>query len=248
MTRLTHSSNRPSQGHSGGLLPPRPGGGDDGHSGRGHGDSMPDYGERLRQARRALAVFMTPVLMLFVSFTVVYLVRRGSLNLDLRNSAPTWVPVRLPWALLLVNTVVLILSSLTMELARRAIAREAALAPVKLIPGVSLGKEPASPWLGLTAVLGLSFISGQLLAWRQLSIRGFHLMGGTSSSFVYVLTAMHGLHLAGGTLAVLFANVWALLRRPVDSRRLIVDIASWYWHCMTALWIYIIALLSLAAR
>ncbi len=250
MARLIHTSNRFSTGHIGGVHPPHTGGGDDGHSDRDRGDSAPNYGERLRQARRALAVFMVPILMLFVSFTVVYLARRGSLSPDLNNGTyvPTWVPVRLPWTLLLVNTAILILSSVTMELARRAITRESALAPIQSIPGVSLGDERPSPWLGLTTVLGLLFLAGQLLAWRQLSLRGFHLNGGTSSSFIYILMAMHGIHLAGGTIALLFANVAALLRRPVESRRVIVDITSWYWHCMTGLWIYIVALFSFAAQ
>lgn len=252
MVRPTSISQRPSTGHNGGGLPSHTGGGDDGRSGRGRGrgDSMPNYGQRLRQARLALAVFMTPILMLFISFTAVYLVRRGFLSFDMANAAyvRTWVPVRLPWALLLANTAVLIASSVTMDLARRAITREAALAPVKSIPGVSLGNEHPVPWLGLTTLLGLFFLAGQLFAWRELSSRGFHLAGGTSSSFVYILTAMHGVHLAGGALALLFANVASLLHRPVESRRIVVDITSWYWHCMTGLWVYILVLFAFAAQ
>jgi cytochrome c oxidase subunit 3 len=59
---------------------------------------------------------------------------------------------------------------------------------------------------------------------------------------------MHGLHLAGGILALVWANVAALLHRPIESRRIIVDITSWYWHCMTVLWIYILLLFSFAAQ
>ena len=104
MPRLTPFSTRPS-GHNGASLPPRTGGGDDGR-GRDGDDSMPDlipnYGERLRRARMGLAVVMTPILMLFISFTAVYLIRRGFLSLDLSNTdyIQTWVPVPLPWALL----------------------------------------------------------------------------------------------------------------------------------------------------
>jgi cytochrome c oxidase subunit 3 len=94
----------------------------------------------------------------------------------------------------------------------------------------------------------LLFLAGQLLVWNKLSEEGFHLIGGTSSSFVYILTAMHGLHLAGGVLALLFANAAAVLRRPVETRRILVDVASWYWHCMTGLWIYIVILFSFAAQ
>ena len=238
-------------GHNGASLPPRVGGGGDGRGRDGDTpDSVPNYGERLRQARFGLAVAMTPIIMLFVSFTAVYLIRRGFLSTDVTDTTyiQTWVPVRLPWPLLLANTAVLILSSFTIDLSRRQITREAALAPVRSIPGISLGDERHFPWLALTATLGLLFLAGQLLVWSQLSALGFHLAGGTSSFFVYILTAMHGLHLAGGVVALVLANVAAVLRRPVETRRIIVDIVSWYWHCMTGLWIYILVLFSFAAQ
>jgi len=249
MPRMAPFSTHPS-GHNGASLPPRTGGGDDGRdSGDSMPDSIPNYGERLRRARMGLAIAMTPIVMLFISFTSVYLIRRGFLSLDLSDTAyiQTWVPVRLPWTLLLANTVVLMASSITIDLARREITREAALAPVQSMPGISLGDERHFPWLALTTVLGLVFLAGQLFVWSKLSSRGFHLAGGTSSSFVYILTAMHGLHLAGGVLALMFANVASVLQRPVETRRIIVDITSWYWHCMTGLWIYILLLFSFTA-
>jgi cytochrome c oxidase subunit 3 len=213
-------------------------------------NSMPNYGERLRRARLGLAVAITPIVILFVSFTVVYLLRRGFLSFDVNQSTyiRTWIPVRLPWALLLVNTAVLIASTVTIERARRAITREAALAPLRSIPGISLGDERRFPWLALTTVLGLLFLAGQLFAWSKLSFAGFHLVGGTSSSFIYVLTAMHGLHLAAGMLALVFATAAALLHQPVENRPVVVDITSWYWHCMTALWICILLLFAFAAQ
>lgn len=250
MPRLTPLPSR-FTGHNGALLPPRPGGGgDDRGGGDGAPDSMPNYGERLRQARLGLAVAMTPILILFVSFTAVYLVRREFLSFDVSRNAYVreWVPMQLPWLILLVNTVILLVSSITIDRARRDITREAALAPLQSIPGISLGEERRFPWLALTTVLGLLFLAGQLLIWNDLSARGFHLVGGTSSSFVYVLTAMHGLHLAAGLLALFFANVAAGLHRNVESRRIVVDITSWYWHCMTAIWLYILLLFSFAAQ
>ena len=160
---MTPFSTRQSR-YNGASLPPRTGGGDDGG---GRDDGMPDfvpnfipnYGERLRRARMGLAVAMTPIIMLFVSFTAVYLVRRGFVSVDMSETAyvRNWVPVQLPWAVLLVNTAVLILSSFTIDLARRDITREAALAPVQSIPGITLGDERHFPWLGLTTVLGLAF-------------------------------------------------------------------------------------------
>src|SRR5579864_3107067 len=121
-----------------GHKPPVPptGGGDDG---RGGGD-LPNYGMRLRRARLGLVCAIATVCMVFISLTSAYIVRRGMPTYDDSTKAywNDWRAVRLPWELLAINTVVLLLSSATMELARRSAARQAALAPVKSIPGVSL--------------------------------------------------------------------------------------------------------------
>jgi cytochrome c oxidase subunit III len=223
-------------------VPPVRGGGDDG---RGRGPA--DHGDRLRRARLGLAIGLVAVTMFFISFTSALIMRRGLPMLDAQSKPGSdWVSVELPVALLLVNTAVLLLSSVTMEFARRHITREAALAPVRSIPGVSLGEERSFPWLGLTVLLGLGFLFGQWMAWRELELRGFFLSTFPSSSFVYLLTGMHAVHLAGGVLALLYAGLTAVLRRPVESRRIVVDVAAWYWHFMAALWIYVFALLEFA--
>jgi heme/copper-type cytochrome/quinol oxidase subunit 3 len=59
---------------------------------------------------------------------------------------------------------------------------------------------------------------------------------------------MHGLHLAGGVLALSYANLAALLHRNVESRRIVVDITSWYWHCMTGIWLYVLLLFAFGAQ
>jgi cytochrome c oxidase subunit 3 len=244
MARLTPISHRPSTGHNGGALPPHTGGGGD-RDGRGSGDSMPNYGARLRRARMGLAVAIVPILMLFISFTVAYIAWRWFSTSDITNVRASR-PIQLRWALLLANTAVLVVSSVTMELSRRAITRQSALAPVMSIPGISLGNERHFPWLGLTTILGLLFLAGQVFLWNGLLARGFHMNSGPASSFVYFVTAMHALHLAGGILVLLTANVMAGLRRPIETRRIVVDVTTWYWHVMTGLWIYILILFSIA--
>ncbi|HET7207509.1 MAG TPA: cytochrome c oxidase subunit 3 [Terriglobales bacterium] len=227
------------------ILPPiLDGGGGDGRGGSG----SPNFGDRLRRARLGLAVGITPVIMLFVSLTSAYIVRQGLPTLDENTNKyiHDWLPVNLPWLLLLINSFVLIASSVTIELSRRAITREAALAPVKSIPGVSLGDEKSFPWLGLTIALGGLFLFGQWMAWRELSYRGFYLATSPSSSFVYLLTGMHALHLAGGIIALLYAGTITILHKPVESRRVVIDITAWYWHFMALLWIYIFALIEFA--
>ncbi len=227
-------------GGNGGLPPTRDGAGDD------HSDySSPDFRVRLRRARLGLAVGVTGIVMIFVSFTSAYIVRQGLPTLDPRTGTLVhdWFPVQLP-RLLLINTWVLLISSVTMELARRKVAREAAVAQDTSIPGVSLGLEEKIPWLPLTVVLGLCFLTGQWMAWRELAAHGFYVATNPSSSFLYLLTGMHGLHLLGGVLALLTAGAASLLRRPVDSRLIVLDVTGWYWHFMAFLWIYILCLLE----
>ena len=226
------------------MHPPTSDGGEDGRGGNG----SPDYGQRLRRTRLGLLIGLTSVTMIFVSLTSAYIVRRGLPTLDERTNTYVrdWIPVNLPLALLLVNTGLLLVSSISMELARRQITRQAALAPVQSIPGVSIGEERSFPWLGATVVLGLGFLTGQWMAWHELANRGFYLATSPSSSFVYLLTATHAVHLSGGVLALLYAAVTSLLRKPVEARRIVVDIAAWYWHFMALLWIYIFALLEFA--
>src|SRR6266849_14245 len=156
-TTATVDEPRISLGDNGILPPVRGGGGDD-----GSGPGLPDYATRLRRARLGLLVALTPVLMLFVSFTSAYIVRQGLPTLDPRTNTLVrdWIPVTLP-KLLLINTGVLILSSVFIELARRQSKEQAALRAITAHPRVSAGDQMRIPWLSMTLVLGLTFLLGQ---------------------------------------------------------------------------------------
>jgi len=227
---------------NGGLPPTRGGGGDDGS------DYSPSYFDvRLRRARLGMLVAMTAIVMVFVSFSSAYLVRKGLPTLDLHTNTliSDWIPVPLP-RLLLINTLVLLLSTITMELARRQTAREAALTQVAAVPEVALKQATGIQWLGLTVLLGFTFLTGQWMAWRELAAHGFYLDTSPSSSFIYLLTGTHGVHLLGGVLALVAAGGASLLRKPVASRLVVLDVTGWYWHFMAFLWIYILCLLEFA--
>ena len=219
------------------------GGGDD-----GRGGDVPDYGARLRRARLGLICGIATVGMVFISLTSAYIFRRGlpTFQGETNSYVRDWGSVQLPWVLLGINTLILLISSVTMELARRKATLQAALAPVSSIPGVSLGEERNPPWLGVTVVLGFAFLVGQWLAWRELHNRGFFVDTNPSSSFAFLLTIAHAVHLAGGMIALLWSSSASLLHKPVESRRIAVDITAWYWHFMAVLWIYIFLLLGLA--
>jgi cytochrome c oxidase subunit 3 len=228
---------------------PPNGGGDDGRGdGRASGSNLPNYGARLRRARLGLVCGIATVSMVFISLTSAYVVRQGLPTFDgtTNTYVRDWGMVQLPWLLLGINTALLLISSATMEAARRSMARRAALAPLASIPGVSLGEEKNFPWLGVTVLLGFGFLVGQWMAWGELKARGFFVDTNPNSSFVYLLTAAHALHLAGGIVALLWASVTSLLHRPIEGRRIVVDVAAWYWHFMAVLWVYVFALLAFA--
>jgi len=206
----------------------------------------PDYATRLRRARLGLLVALTPILMVFVSFTSAYIVRQGLPTLDPNTNllVKDWIPVKLP-TLLLVNTFVLLLSSLGMELARRQFRGEAVVASASTDSAVS-SSENKMPWLAMTLILGLLFLFGQWTAWRQLAASGFYVSSTPSSSFVYLLTGTHAVHLMGGVLALFVASIAALFRKALATRNIVIDVTAWYWHFMAGLWVYILCLLEFA--
>ena len=211
------------------------------------GGSGPDYGERLRRARLGLAIALTPVLMLFLSFTAAYAIRQHWLlpepgMMSLGSEFPSY----LPWTLFAFNTFVLLASSFAIERARRSITRQAALAPVKSIPGVSLGNERTLPWLEIATALGFLFLFCQWMAWRELQLRGFFLATTAGATFVYIITGMHAVHLLGGLGGMLYAIIGSLRKRVLDAQRIVIDVTAWFWHFLGLLWIYILVLLLIA--
>jgi cytochrome c oxidase subunit 3 len=219
-----------------GVLPPRR------HDGDDFGSRF--FNRRLRRARLGLVVGLTGIVMIFISFSSAYVVRQGLPTLDPRTNMllHDWFPVPLP-RLLVINTGILLISTFTMELARQA-ARQTALAKRAAVPGASVDADEKVTWLALTAVLGLCFLTGQWMVWRELAASGFYVSSSPSSSFVYLLTGMHGVHLFGGVVALLTAGVGSVLRRPADSQSIVVDVTGWYWHFMALLWVYIFFLLE----
>lgn len=233
---------KPGQGW-GGVHPPEPGGGGGDH---GPDDGYPDYGRRLHRARLALIFGIVSIAMLFVTITAIFFLRQASVVIDHQTGRyiHEWAPVALPVRLLLWNTLVLLLSSLTVELARRSLARDMVLAPVAGIAGIRLDRGLRVPWLAITIALGLSFLRGQWLAWQAVRVHGFHVSTMGASPFFFLLTGAHALHLAVGIVILCYAGCIALLRRSIEHRRIVLEVVGWYWHFMTVLWMYVFALLQ----
>ena len=126
------------------------------------------------------------------------------------------------------NTVILLLSSAVIEIARRRLA----FGEVRQFRKI---------WTVATA-LGVLFLIGQLIAWRQLVLAGFYVASNQASSFFYILTGLHGLHLLGGICALLYVAFRKFERAGV-SQSVAAEVASHYWHFLDGLWIFLLALL-----
>jgi cytochrome c oxidase subunit 3 len=161
------------------------------------------------------------ITMSFAALTSALIVRQGSGD---------WTHLVVP-RLLYVNTAVLLFGSLTYELARRKGANGNAIEA-----GTSSG---VLPWLAVTLALGLCFVAGQYLAWRQLAARGLFLATNPNSSFFYVFTGLHALHVIGGISALIYL-VAKLSWGRCAARRSTFDGAAIYWHFMGGLWLYLL--------
>ncbi len=177
-------------------------------------------------ASTGIWVGLAAIAMSFAAFTSALIVRQGA--------SPDWRHFTLPPVLYL-NTLVIIASSVTLELARRRIA-----AFMNGLQDRSKVRENPARWLYITLFLGLLFVAGQTFAWLQLQAQGFGLASNVSYSFFYVLTVAHALHVSGG-LGGLVRVIWKLNRSHLQRSTL--DATSRYWHFMGVLWLYLLLLL-----
>jgi cytochrome c oxidase subunit 3 len=233
----------PRLGGGGSNLPNPPEGfGGDGAGGPEE-SGLPNYQERLKRCRLGLGLSMLSVTMLFVALSSAYLLRRHTMMRDADGvMVSDWQHLMLP-QLLLINTFILLISSFTLEIARRQLKKSTLLAPLESIPGIRPEPQRSLPWLAITLVLGVGFLAGQAFAWHSLQLQGIYLSGNPSHAFFYILTGAHAIHLMVGILALLYAALAHWLAHSLETRCLVVDVTAWYWHFMALLWLYIYALL-----
>lgn len=170
----------------------------------------------------AIWVVLFAITMMFAAFTSALIVRKGS-SLD-------WRSFTLP-TILYFNTLLIITSSLSLEIARRRIT--------VFTGGLKQAESPAR-WLYLTLFLGVLFVAGQYVAWTQLRAEGLYLATNPSSSFFYLLTVTHALHVLGGLGGLIY--VIRKLNKSVLRRNQLVAMAR-YWHFIGILWVYLLFLL-----
>lgn len=172
---------------------------------------------------RQLVVYalLATVCMLFAGFASAYLVRRAGTD---------WEQIPLPH-ILWYNSVLLLLSSATIEAARTA-QRHSNFPKAKI-------------WLGVSTALGLSFVGGQLLAWKQMADQGFFLPTSPYSSFFYMLTAVHGVHLLGGMIALTYLLFRISRAESYEINSDLMDSCATYWHFVDGIWVFLYLLMLL---
>ena len=167
-----------------------------------------------------LMAIIATVAMLFASFTAAILVRRTGMD---------WVRVSLP-AIVWLNTAIIAVSSVVIELGRSAVRKNAQLRAARLLEA--------------TAFLGGLFLVGQLAAWFALVGQGILLPTNPHASFFYMLSAVHGAHVVGGIGAL----IWTMHRTKqgaytAENQTGLLH-AAIYWHIVGIVWIYVLVLLK----
>jgi len=173
-------------------------------------------------------VGIAAITMSFAAYSSALIVRQGA--------NPDWQHFTLP-RILFFNTLVVVLSSATLFM-----ARPRGRSTVDRAGAVTAIDTPHLSALWLTIGLGFVFLAGQLAAWRNLVGQGLTLASGPSTSFFYLLTAMHGLHLVGGLAGLLYV-AYRVRRSSAARAHRAYSAAALYWDFMALLWLYLFALL-----
>ena len=203
--------------------------------------------ELLNRARTFVFCALGGDMMFFVVLVVLFYARQAGTHMDPRTlrQIGDWHPVLLP-PILFLNTAVLLLSSLTMESARLHIFHEFDV----MEEWLGLGRPALRrtlPWVAITLMLGAIFLSGQVMAWKQLAAQGFAFDRWTTpaSYFFYIITGLHAAHVIVGVLALLLCLCTLARLKRIESRQIAVDAAAWFWHTMGLAWLILFAVLVL---
>ncbi|MGH9767083.1 MAG: cytochrome c oxidase subunit 3 [Blastocatellia bacterium] len=192
-------------------------GGDGGGAGRGGSGWSDELTPPPEGYRLAIRLAIISITVLFLALSSAYIFNRARLQ-----------PIATPPVLWL-STGLILVSSVTMELARRALRRRL--------------ENKFRFWILATTLLGLCFLSAQIVLWKHLVASGFYINKNLHSGYAYIFTGLHGAHLIGGLIALAYVTLRDRSRWTAVRRRVSVDATAFYWHFLDGLWIYLLALI-----
>jgi cytochrome c oxidase subunit 3 len=192
---------------------------------------------RYRQSRTALKFFLAVVTVIFSLFIITFLERSqfpdfqalsGQAWQPLTNALPLWI-----------NTGVLLLSCIALEFALRA-------AQTHNFKGIVFA-------LTIAVILAVQFIFAQLQVWKLLNDLGYYIASNPANSYFYLFTAMHGLHVLGGLVALTRLSTGVIRlsenqeKSAWESVQKRLSLCATYWHYLFVLWLLLFALLTSSA-
>ncbi|GIV29661.1 MAG: cytochrome oxidase subunit III [Bacteroidia bacterium] len=177
-----------------------------------------------RSLKNMLWLGIFSIIMVFSGLASAYIIRSKGGN---------WLHFQLP-DIFYLSSVVIMISSVTIFLAQKNIQNNRI--------------RPTVIFLLITFVLGIVFSLCQFLGWKELYANGIVYAGrysNPSGSFLYLLTALHLLHLAGGMIGLMVTTIKTLLKKYTSENYLGIELIGIYWHFLDALWIFLFLFLIL---
>jgi len=171
--------------------------------------------------RITMWVILAAIVMMFAALSSVYIMESGEQR----------QPVLMP-PMFFVSTGLILVSSVTFRRAKRSLQEDNTRAHTR--------------WLLVTLVLGLAFLTSQLIGWRELANAGVYFAGHPRSTFFYLATGLHAAHLLGGiglVLYVLLRRLRAAWPLQVEKNLTWTGIVGLYWHTMDGIWLWLFGLL-----
>ena len=159
------------------------------------------------------------IVMIFAGLSSAYLVKRNQGN---------WLTYNVP-VIFYYSTAVIILSSVTLWLSRRAF--------------INRQMRHYKMWLFFTLILGFAFVFLQYTGFNQLWASGITVSRNVSFSFLYVIVGVHALHVLGGAIALLVMYLKSYSRKRKNYDPIYIDLMNTYWHFVDILWIYLLIFL-----
>lgn len=164
-------------------------------------------------------LFVLSSLMCFAGLTSAYIVRKAEGN---------WKIFDLPQAFYY-TTVLIVLSSITLHLSL-TFAKKGQIAKQK-------------NFLFLTILLGLGFLIGQYVAWKELVANGVFFSGNPAESFLYVISGFHAFHIIAGLMLLFYAYAGTSSKINQTKNIFRMEISTIFWHFIDILWIYLFVFL-----
>ena len=179
-----------------------------------------EHKSRTARSYKLLLMFaMISMIMMFAGLTSAFVVSK--------SRADCLKDFQLPTAFYY-STLVIIGCSVTFHMAKKAIQKDK--------------QQATTTFLLATLALGILFVVLQFVGFGQIVSSGYYFTGAESSittTFLYIVTVVHLLHLAGGLIA-LFIIIFKQFKNKYNSTQTLgIELGAMYWHFLDLLWVYL---------